>query len=184
MARPPKPDSEQLVSVSFRMPRDLYDEAQDRARLRRTTMTALLLEGLRLCLDTPIDPREVPASQSNTAMQELEQLIDARVYAILAREQQREPAPQPGQSMTGLSSDARKTVIQVQEVGESTQDGHAVMRGQDAEDLGYDPTRYVLGKLCPQGHEHGTTGMSLRRLPGRGCRECENEGKRRRRQKH
>jgi hypothetical protein len=63
-------------------------------------------------------------------MQELEQLIDARVYAILATERQRELTPQPGQLMSTLSSDERKTVIQAQAVGESTKDGNAVMPAQ------------------------------------------------------
>src|SRR5262245_33651140 len=97
MARPPKPDTEKSISVSIRIPHMLYEEAQERTKVRRTTLTALILEGLRLCLDTPIDPREVPVSQSKTAIQELEQMIDARVYTILAMERPREPSALPEQ---------------------------------------------------------------------------------------
>ena len=45
----------------------------------------------------------------------------------------------------------------------------------------FDPTKNVLGKLCKEGHEWGTTGKTLRRLPSQGCRACENAAKRRRR---
>ena len=49
----------------------------------------------------------------------------------------------------------------------------------------YDATKYVLGKLCPQRHEWGTTGQSLLSLPSHTCKECKKESKRRRRaEKH
>jgi hypothetical protein len=62
MARPPRPDHAKPVSVSLRIPRALYDDVQTRAKLRQTTLTALVLEGLQLCLDLPLDPREVSVS--------------------------------------------------------------------------------------------------------------------------
>jgi predicted transcriptional regulator len=49
----------------------------------------------------------------------------------------------------------------------------------------FDPTKAVLGKLCRGGHEWGTTGKTLRRLPSQGCGQCESERKRRqRKEKH
>ena len=42
----------------------------------------------------------------------------------------------------------------------------------------FDPTKNVLGKLCKRGHEWGTTGKSLLRLPNLSCRACENAAKR------
>jgi hypothetical protein len=86
MARPPKyaTDEEKPVSVTFRIPRTLYDQAQQHARQRRTTLTELVCEGLQMRLETPTDPRDILATQDITVMQELEQMIDARVYAILA----------------------------------------------------------------------------------------------------
>lgn len=35
------------------------------------------------------------------------------------------------------------------------------------------PAAYRLGKLCPQGHDHESTGLSLRRMPGGSCVACE-----------
>lgn len=35
------------------------------------------------------------------------------------------------------------------------------------------PAAYRLGKLCPRGHAHEGTGLSLRRMPGGSCVACE-----------
>jgi hypothetical protein len=78
-------DTDRPVNVSLRIPRDLYNQVQARASMRRTTLTTLVLEGLQMALDAPIDPREIIASQ-DPAMQELEALIDARIRAMLAAE--------------------------------------------------------------------------------------------------
>ena len=45
----------------------------------------------------------------------------------------------------------------------------------------FDPTKEVLGKLCKGGHEWGTTGKTLRRLPNQSCRICENAARREKR---
>ena len=48
--------------------------------------------------------------------------------------------------------------------------------GQTENDTtGYDVSRYTLGKLCPRGHEHGTTGQSLLRISNRHCLACDRE---------
>jgi hypothetical protein len=46
----------------------------------------------------------------------------------------------------------------------------------------FDTTKYVLGKLCPRGHDYHGTGQSLRRLPKFVCLECDAERARERRQ--
>jgi hypothetical protein len=46
----------------------------------------------------------------------------------------------------------------------------------------FDPSKYVLGKLCPRGHDYHDTGQSLRRLPKFVCLECDAERARERRQ--
>lgn len=39
----------------------------------------------------------------------------------------------------------------------------------------FDLTKYVLGKLCPRGHEHRGTGLSLLRRTNRHCLACDRE---------
>jgi hypothetical protein len=46
----------------------------------------------------------------------------------------------------------------------------------------FDTTKYVLGKLCPRGHDYHGTGRSLRRLPRAVCLQCDAEWARERRQ--
>jgi hypothetical protein len=85
--RPPTylSDAEKPVSVSVRIPRTLYEQAQQHVRMRRTTLSELLLEGLRLSLETPVDPRDlIMSDNSNTVMQQLQELVNAAVHAALA----------------------------------------------------------------------------------------------------
>jgi predicted HicB family RNase H-like nuclease len=117
MARPPKytTDTDKPVSVSLRIPRDLYDQAQHHAQMRRTTLTELIVEGLRMRLETPTDPRDILASQDITAMQELKQMIAAEVHAILAAQRQpiADPAPETSAPPEPtLSHGKNNTVIQ------------------------------------------------------------------------
>lgn len=86
MARPPKYASEEdkPVSVTLRLPRDLYDQAQHHAKRRQTTLTELVREGLQMRLETPTDPRDILATQDITVMRELRQMIAEEVRAALA----------------------------------------------------------------------------------------------------
>ncbi len=45
----------------------------------------------------------------------------------------------------------------------------------------FDPTKYVLGKLCKLGHEWGTTGQSLLSTSSHTCKTCKAASKRRKR---
>ena len=45
----------------------------------------------------------------------------------------------------------------------------------DRNEPAFDRARYVLGKLCPLGHEHGDTGKSLLRGSNRHCLACDRE---------
>jgi hypothetical protein len=86
MARPSKYASadDKPVSVTLRLPRDLYDQAQHLAKVRQTTLTELVREGLHMRLETPTDPRDILATQEITVMQELRQMIAEEVQAALA----------------------------------------------------------------------------------------------------
>jgi hypothetical protein len=93
--RPPTyhADDERPVTVSLRVPKALYAQAQQYASQRRMSMTELLLDGLTMRLETPTDPREVFLSdESNTVIQQLREelkgaLLDElrhEVYELLA----------------------------------------------------------------------------------------------------
>ena len=81
MARPPmyQSDGEKPISVSLRIPKELYEQVQQKVHMRRMTLTEALLDGLRLWLVTPTDPRDILVSQDNTVMQEVQKMIRAAV---------------------------------------------------------------------------------------------------------
>jgi len=84
-----------------------------------------------------------------------------------------QPAPASHRNGQGAPELAVPTA-QVSETVTERQNGEIVIPP-------YDATKYVLGKLCPQGHEWGTTGQSLLRLPSRNCPTCVNASKREKR---
>lgn len=91
-------DSEKPVSVSLRMPRALHAEAVRYARLHRLSMSELLIDGVRLRLDTPVDLRDVVPSRDRDVQAALHAMIDRAVEAALAR---RSPAPPGAESWSG-----------------------------------------------------------------------------------
>lgn len=78
-------DTERPVTVSLRIPRDLYNRMETYRRMHQQSITELLLDGLRLRLETPADPRDIVMSDDNTVIQELQEMVDARVLAALER---------------------------------------------------------------------------------------------------
>src|SRR6266699_4860456 len=112
-------EDERPRTVSVRIPRELFQQLEARVNQRRTTMTEALLEGARLWLDTPADPREFLSSDSsNTVIPQLDELIEEAVERILAKRQvtpptvPTAPAPAPAPPREEISSDNGNTVIQ------------------------------------------------------------------------
>src|SRR5215510_8843603 len=62
-----------------------------------------MVEGLQMRLETPIDPRDVLATQDITVMHELRQLIADEVQAALAAQSFKAPATTPAQQSTPKS---------------------------------------------------------------------------------
>jgi hypothetical protein len=126
MARPPKYTSDEAkpVGLSLRLPRDLYDQAQHHAKMRETTLTQVVIEGLQLRLDTPTDPRDIFVSHDNTAMQELRQMIADEVQAALAAQRVQTPERTPARqgedtSTTQHYSNAAPVQVSAPEPGHS-----------------------------------------------------------------
>jgi hypothetical protein len=176
MARPYKyaDDTDKPVSVSLRIPRDLYDQAQHLAQMRRTSLTALVLEGLRLRLETPLDPRDMLVSHDDTVMQDLQELIDTRIQQALQAFSAM--ASIPSAQPTPAFSHDKNTVMQKPQTPAKPapplphDDNITVTQSQ-----GYDASKYYLGRLCPYGHDYEGTGRSLLYLRNRRCLECDKQ---------
>ena len=131
MARPPTYQSaeEKPVTVSARVPVELYAQAKAYAGQRRMSLTDVLLDGLRLRLETPAGPRDIIVAQDNTVIQELHGMVDAAVEAALARERTRAPSrdmptlvPAPAAPIPDLSHDCNITVIQEKDAAPPDED--------------------------------------------------------------
>src|SRR5512134_740459 len=81
---------ERPVSVSVRIPRELYAQVQQRVQRQRMTLSEAILDGLHLWLETPADLREVFLSdESNTVMQQLREELKSTLLDELRKDVQR-----------------------------------------------------------------------------------------------
>ena len=72
--------------VSLRVPRDVYDQVQRYLKMHpRMTLTEFILDGIRLRLETPADPRDIILSDDNTVIRELQDMIRAQVQAEIGK---------------------------------------------------------------------------------------------------
>jgi hypothetical protein len=79
-------ETEKPVTVSVRVPRGLYEQIDRHVKMRPgMTMTEFFLDGARLRLDTPADPRDLILSDDNTVIQELQEMIRAEVQAEIGK---------------------------------------------------------------------------------------------------
>jgi Helix-turn-helix domain of resolvase len=79
-------DTEKPVTVSVRLPRDVYDQVERYVKMHPgMTLTEFLLDGIQLRLDTPADPRDLILSNDNTVIQEVQEMIRAAVQAEIGK---------------------------------------------------------------------------------------------------
>jgi hypothetical protein len=79
-------EDEKPVTVSLRLPRDVYDRVERYVKRHPgMTLTEFFLDGARLRLDTPADPRDLLLSDDNTVIQEVQEMIRAAVQAEIGK---------------------------------------------------------------------------------------------------
>src|SRR2546428_13959121 len=73
-------DEEKPVTVSVRLPREVYQQVERYVKMHPgMTLTEFMLDGIRLRLDTPTDPRDIILSDDNTVIQKVQEMIRAAV---------------------------------------------------------------------------------------------------------
>jgi hypothetical protein len=92
----------------------------------------------------------------------LERALEALTRRIEAIEQGPTPSRQSADRSGQLLADSERT-------------------GADRQGQGYDASRFVLGRLCPRGHDYQGTGQTLRKRHSGTCAACEREQQRERR---
>jgi hypothetical protein len=153
-------EDERPVSVSLRVPRALYAQAQHRVQMRRMTLTEALLEGLQLWLETPIDPRDVVLSdESHTVLQQLRDELKGALLDELRYE--------VGELLASAAGDGLGT-------------GERAGLSPGPHEIAYDNTMTVLQekttKQCRQGHPPYPATRAE-------CPDCVRERKRRQRER-
>ena len=77
---------EKPVTVSVRIPREDYKRVERYIKMHPgMTLTEFFLDGARLRLDTPADPRDIILSDDNTVMQEVQEMIRTAVQAEIGK---------------------------------------------------------------------------------------------------
>ena len=168
-------DAEKPVTVSLRIPRDVYEQAKRYVGMRHPmTLTDLLLDGLRLRLDTPADPRDIILSDYNTVIQELQEMIQAAVQAEIGKlsdfmgphfkPAELIPAPEsPAEPIRGSHLGEAATHVEDSSNYDNTvlqEDGDAAVRAT----AGGQPARPDRAALVARLHEMRARGMSLKAI--------------------
>jgi DNA-directed RNA polymerase subunit L len=113
-------EDERPVTVSLRVPHDLYAQVQRYVRVRpQMTMTEFLLDAARLKLETPTDPRDAILSDDNTVIQDLQRMVDEAVEAALAKRNGQAAttsAPMSAVAVPNISHDCNTVLQPSQEV--------------------------------------------------------------------
>src|SRR6266568_6487411 len=117
-------DEEKPVTVSLRIPREVYAQVERYVKMHPgMTLTEFMLDGIRLRLDTPADPRDIILSYYNTVIQELQEMIQTAVQREVGKLRdvmqppsstpEIVPKPEaPAAPVPALSNDDNNTVIQ------------------------------------------------------------------------
>jgi len=79
-------EEEKPVTVSVRLPRALYKQVERYMKMHPgMTLTEFFLDGARLRLETPADPRDIILSDNNTVIQEVQEMIRTAVQAEIGK---------------------------------------------------------------------------------------------------
>jgi len=200
-----RPKTKDYKTISLKMPQDLLDRVQTYARLHRQTISELIRDGLDWRI-TDGDPRsvgvphsqrtlredgeysgnsgiphEVPSGAESVGMlQEIRTALarqETQLSALTQALEQR-TITHPRSENSGNANDGPGARVDTQEPGSEGE-----YSGNTAFPEPFDPERFYLGKLCPQGHDYQGTGQSLLRKSKGDCRRCMSRSVRRARKR-
>ena len=182
-------DEERPVTISLRLAHDLYDRLERYAQRHRQSVSELVRDGIEMRLAVQADPRWQTAQgqeeyYDNTVLQELAtpaHLLDDRIPF----DDDHGPVSAPATVAVADMPYDNNTVIQEMQSTQRPTLAHEQRPGSALPGTvpPYDTSKYRLGRLCPRGHDYQGTGQSLRKNnKSGGCRACDIEQKREKRQ--
>jgi hypothetical protein len=190
----------QWEALAVKLPPQMIEEVRGFADLHRMSMSEVIREGLDMRLH---GPQQTSEYNSNTASPASTITMLTRLMTMLTTvtEQLRQvcagarvPEGEEAQSAAKLQQYNSNTAPPIEEYNGTTlytvPDTAPKLEPSEESQSSevcppFDATKYVLGKLCPQRHEWGTTRQSRLTIKDRVCPECRNALKRRKRaEKH
>lgn len=81
LGRPYKYEEDEVrpVTISLRIPPELAEQLKAYAARHRQSVTDIVIDGIRMRLETPTDPRDIILSDDNTVIQEVQDMIQIAV---------------------------------------------------------------------------------------------------------
>jgi hypothetical protein len=200
-----RPKREEEVEVVFlRLPKDVLArvvrctgriEIKQGVKLNKTEAFRRILEAGCEALEGTREGSEIPAQMKLSEIAEITS-DDVNVPGYGFPEDEEEmPEPAPASSVNGTGAPTPQPTAQpaiplaLEPAPKTAQPVNVPQASEaptespngEADIPPYDTSKYVLGKLCPQRHEWGTTGQSRLTIHDRVCPECRNALKRRKR---
>lgn len=186
----------QWKALAVKLPPQMIEEVKRYADLHRMSISEVIREGLDMRLhgsqqsseyngntSLPITTVTMLTRLATTLITAAEQLRSACASAVVpeGKEPQSSAELQPYNSNTVSFVEGYNgnTLHPVPDTAPKQAPSEESQSSEACPD--FDRTKNVLGKLCGRGHEWGTTGKSLLRLPNLSCRACENEHRREKR---
>jgi hypothetical protein len=185
-----------LKALAVKLPAPIIEEIRRYADLHGMSVSEVIREGLDMRLHGPQQTAEYNGNTTlpiatvtmltrlaTTLTGAVEQLRSACTGAVVLDEEEPQSAvelqPYNGNTVSHTDEYNGNTLHKAPGTAPKQEPPEVSQPSEACPD--FDPTRYVLGKLCPEGHEWGTTGQSRLTINDRVCPECRNAGKRRKR---
>jgi hypothetical protein len=200
-----RPKTKEYVTLMARVPQELANRVQRYAGLHQQSISVVLRDALEVLLEEDryqpfLSDRNTESAHIMSDMKETQaDIVPDRNGDTSATRAVRPPRGRSKKvsdmkaARTEISSDRKgdeRTTATRAPLPAMVSDAKAVETASTPEPAilsdtnapAFDPSKYVLGKLCPRGHDYHGTGQSLRRLPRFVCLECDAEAARERRQ--
>jgi hypothetical protein len=165
-----RPKTKEYSTLMARVPQELADRVKRYAAAHRQPIAVVMRDALLLLMDEYPSSADLSAAPHRIAAHEfLSDRYDSSLDTLLGETDSAE--------FDALLSDTNEEVVDaILEGGNRRPDIVS-----DTNVPAFDTTKYVLGKLCPRGHDYHGTGQSLRYLRRHVCLACDAEQARARR---
>lgn len=160
-----RPKTKEYVTLMARVPQDLAERTQRYASRKRQTISEVLRDGLLVLLqdEDPYRPFMSDKKRRDGILSDMkaEEITPHTQPVMMSDNEAVSPAK---------VSDTKKAKAGI--VYDTKKAAPSIMSDIIAD---FDAAKYVLGRLCPRGHDYHGAGQSLLRRSNRHCLVCDRE---------